>query len=362
MLTLDASHGEGGGQLLRTALALSVARGQPVALHRIRARRPKPGLMPQHLTVVRALASMSDAVVSGDALDSTEIAFAPRALNGGSYRFDVGAIRGSAGSVSLLFQALLLPLFLAREPGRLTLIGGTHVPWSPTVHHLGAVFLPALRSLGLLAEVSLERWGWYPRGGGLVRARVEPGAGWSGLDWQAPPPQPRITGVSAVCRLPLHIAERQRRRALQRLTERGLAADIALVEDAQALGPGTLLFLAVAGEGMRAGFSALGRRGVPAEAIADEAVDPLLGYLDSGATVDDHLADQLLPFLALARTPSVFTCPRRSSHLDTVAWVIEQFLPARIEVADGPPVRVSITPAGLAPAAHRSVPVGSGRR
>jgi len=349
MLTLDASHGEGGGQLLRTALALSVALRQPVALSRIRARRPKPGLQPQHLTVVRALAAVSDAAVSGDALDSTEIIFAPRALRGGSYRFDVGAIRGSAGSVSLLFQALLLPLFLAREPARLTLIGGTHVPWSPTVHHLTAVFLPALRSLGLEAEVSLERWGWYPRGGGEIGARIGPSSGWSGLCWEARAPHPRISGVSAVCRLPVHIAERQRRRALERLARRELAADIALVEDAHAFGPGTLLFLAVAGECARAGFSALGRRGVRAEAIADEAADPLLGYLDSAATVDDHLADQLLPFLALARTSSVFTCPRRSSHLDTVAWVVEQFLPARIEVVDGPPARVRITPAGLAP-------------
>lgn len=349
MLTLDASHGEGGGQLLRTALALSVALGRPVALGRIRARRPRPGLQPQHLTVVRALAAVSDAVVSGDALDSTEIVFAPRALNGGSYRFDVGAVRGSAGSVSLLFQALLLPLLLAREPSRLTLVGGTHVPWSPTVHHLDTVFLPALRCLGLRAEVSLERWGWYPRGGGEIRAGVDPSAGWSGLRWEACAPDPGITGVSAVSRLPLHIAERQRRRALERLAERGLAADIALVEDTHALGPGTLLFLAVAGQGARAGFSALGRRGVPAEAIADEAVDALLGYLDSAASVDDHLADQLLPFLALARTPSTLTCPHRSSHLDTVAWVVEQFLPARIEVTSGPPVRVRVTAAGLAP-------------
>jgi RNA 3'-terminal phosphate cyclase (ATP) len=351
MLTLDASHGEGGGQLLRTALALSVALGRPVALGQVRARRPKPGLQPQHLTVVRALAAVSDALVSGDALDSTELTFAPRALRGGSYRFDVGAVRGSAGSVSLLLQALLLPLFLAREPSRLTLIGGTHVPWSPTVHHLSAVFLPALQSLGLGAGVSLERWGWYPRGGGEIEARIDPSSGWSGLCWEARAPHPRITGVSAVSRLPLHIAERQRRHAIERLARRELAADIALVEDTQALGPGTLLFLAAAGEGTRAGFSALGRRGVRAEAIADEAVDLLLGYLDSAATVDDHLADQLLPFLALARTPSVFTCPSRSSHLDTVAWVIEQFLPARIEVADGPPARVRITPAGLLPRA-----------
>ena len=171
MLILDASQGEGGGQVVRTALALSVALGRPVTLHRIRARRPRPGLQPQHLTVVRALAAIAGADVSGDALESAELTFVPHALQGGRYRFDVGAIRGSAGSVSLLFQALLLPLARAAEPSRLTLIGGTHVPWSPPVHFLTSVFLPALRRIGLEAEVALSRWG---AGIGAAEARSRP--------------------------------------------------------------------------------------------------------------------------------------------------------------------------------------------
>jgi RNA 3'-terminal phosphate cyclase (ATP) len=344
MLTLDGSHGEGGGQILRTALGLSVALRRSVALHRVRVRRPRPGLQPQHLAMVRALAAVSDAVVTGDALQSTEISFAPRGLRGGRYHFDIGAERGSAGSVSLLFQAVLLPLLLAREPSELTIAGGTHVPWSPPVHYVAEVFLPLLGRLGIAAELGLERWGWYPRGGGAVRALVEPGAGWSGLSWPARTGAPRISGLSAVSRLPLHIAERQRARALERLAGRGLAARIDIAEDAGALGPGTLLFLAASGAHASGGFSALGRRGVLAEAVADEAVSALLAYLDSGACVDAHLADQLVPFLALARTPSVYTCPARSSHLDTVAWVVQQFGLARVDIADGPPVRVTITP------------------
>jgi RNA 3'-terminal phosphate cyclase (ATP) len=345
MLTLDGSHGEGGGQLLRTALGLAVALRRPVAIHHIRARRPRPGLQPQHLGVVRALAAVSDAVVAGDALDSTGITFTPGALRGGRHRFDIGAERGSAGSVSLLFQAVLLPLLLAREPSELTIVGGTHVPWSPTVHYLREVFLPLLGRLGIAADLGLERWGWYPRGGGQVRAVVEPGAAWSGLAWPDRGADPRISGLSAVSRLPVRIAERQRTRALERLAERGLAARIDVAEDAGALGPGTLIFLAASGERVSGGFSALGRRGVRAEAVADEAVQALLAYLDSGASVDGHLADQLVPFLALARTPSVYTCPVRSGHLDTVAWVVEQFGLARIAIADGPPARVIIAPA-----------------
>lgn len=351
VLTLDASHGEGGGQVLRTALSLSVALGRPMTLRRIRARRARPGLQPQHLTVVRALAAISDAEVRGDALDSTEVTFIPHGLRGGAHRFDVGAIRGSAGSVSLLFQALLLPLALAAEPSHLVLKGGTHVPWSPPVHYVTAVFLPTLRSIGVKAELILCRWGFYPAGGGEVEASVTPGRSWSGLTWETRSAPPTLAGVSAVSRLPLDIARRQRGRALDRLAEHGLAAEIALVEDNAALSPGTFIALTAMGDPGLAGFSALGRRGVRAEAVADEAVDPLLAYLDSGAAVDGHLADQLIPFLALASEPSAFTCPTLSSHLRTVAWVVEQLLPAQVAFQEGPPARVVIAPAArpLAP-------------
>ncbi|MBI4561029.1 MAG: RNA 3'-phosphate cyclase [Candidatus Rokubacteria bacterium] len=341
LLTLDGSHGEGGGQILRTALALAVARRVPLTLTRIRARRPKPGLQPQHLTVVRALAAISDAEVKGDGLDSTELTFLPRTLRGGSYRFDVGAVKASAGSVSLLFQALLLPLALAPTESRLTRLGGTHVPWSPPVHYLTEVFLPALRQIGVEARLTLKRWGWYPAGGGEVEATIVPARQLSPFRPQASGTLTAIRGLSAVSRLPRSIAERQRERALERLSAAGLAAEIAVQEDATARGPGTLLFLAVPG---RAGFSALGRRGVPAERVADEAVEALLAYRGSGALVDDRLADQLMPFLALAREASLFTSPALSSHLQTAAWVVQQFLPTRIDLDAGPPARVRITP------------------
>jgi RNA 3'-terminal phosphate cyclase (ATP) len=338
---IDASHGEGGGQVLRTALSLAVALGRPVTLRHIRARRLRPGLQPQHLTVVRALAAISDAVVSGDALDSTEVTFVPRTLRGGSYDFDIGAVRSSAGAVSLLFQALLLPLGLAEQPSRLRLRGGTHVPWSPPVPYLAAVFLPALSPIGIRADLALRRWGWYPAGGGEVDAAITPARAWKSIRW-ARAIAPTLEGVSAVSRLPRSIAERQRARALERLQAAGLSATIALEEDRTALGPGTLAMLTATGEAAHAGFSALGRRGVRAETVADEAVDPLLAYLDTGAAVDEHLADQILPFLALADTPSTFTCPRLSSHLRTVAWVVERLRPVRVALVEGRPARVEI--------------------
>jgi RNA 3'-terminal phosphate cyclase (ATP) len=340
-LRLDGAHGEGGGQIVRTALALAVALGRAISITAIRSRRPKPGLQPQHLAAVRALAAIADAEVLGDALDSAALTFAPRALRAGEYRFDIGAERGSAGSVSLLCQALLLPLAVAPAPSRLVLIGGTHVPWSPPVHYLGEVFFPALRRTGIDATLDLRRWGWYPAGGGAIEVTITPARALSGVIAEEADRAPVVTGLSAVSRLPRSIAERQRRRAEERLAAAGIAARIDLVEDRTALGPGTFVFLAVPG---RAGFSALGRRGLPAERVADEAVDGLLAFLASGAAVDDHLADQLVPFLALAASASRLTCPRITGHLRTVAWTVGQFLPVAIDLAEGQPARVSIAP------------------
>jgi RNA 3'-terminal phosphate cyclase (ATP) len=343
VLALDGAHGEGGGQLLRTAVALAVALRRPLALTRVRVRRPKPGLRPQHLTVVRALARIADATVHGDELGSTELSFVPRTVRAGEHVIDIAAITPSAGSVALLFQALLLPLALAGAPSRLVLRGGTHVPWSPVVPYLTEVFLPALASIGLHAAIELRRWGWYPAGGGEIVARIEPWTPGAGFAATPAVEAARLAGLSAVSRLPLTIAERQRARAEERLRAAGLDADIALERDETARGPGTLVFLAARG---RAGFSALGRRGLPAEAVADAAVDALLAWRASGAAIDAHLADQLLPFLALARGPSRYTCPELTSHLRTVAWLVRQFLPVAVTLAEARPPEVRVDPGG----------------
>lgn len=346
-LVVDGAHGEGGGQVLRTALALGVALGRPVRVVRIRAGRPRPGLRPQHLAAVRALATISGADLDGDRVGSSDVTIAPRRLIAGDWRVDVGAEQGSAGAVTLVFHALLLPLLCAPGPSRLTLVGGTHVPWSPPVHHVQEVFLPALAPLGVHAAMTLRRFGWYPAGGGEVEATVEPARRWRGLradggDGGAGTAD-AIRGLSLVSRLPPAIAERQRERVLARLAAAGVSAEVALAADETARGPGTVVWLARRG---RAGFSALGQRGLPAERVADAAADALLAWRASGAALDEHLADQLLPVLALAFEPSSFTCPLISAHLRTVAWVVEQLLPARVVLDPGPPARVHVTPGG----------------
>jgi RNA 3'-terminal phosphate cyclase (ATP) len=338
-LVLDGAHGEGGGQVVRTALSLAAALRRPVTITNVRAGRVRPGLQPQHLTAVRALAAVSDAAVEGAELHSARIRFVPRDVRGGAYRFDVG----TAGAVSLILQALLLPLATAREPSRVALVGGTHVPWSPPFHYVSDVFLPAVAAMGVRAEARLRQWGWYPRGGGEVEIVITPTprVGLRAFVAETPDARGAIRGLSAVAHLPRSIAERQRTRAVARLVAAGVAADIAVEADVPSYGPGTLVFLQGPGH---AGFSALGRRGLPAEAVADVAVDGLLAHLASGAAIDEHLADQLVPFCALVGSESRLTCAVASRHLTTVAWVVEQFLPVRVSVESQMPARVRVAP------------------
>ena len=202
MLHLDGSYGEGGGQILRTALSLSAWLGQPVRIDHLRAGRPKPGLRPQHLTAVRALAQITRAEVTGVELNSQELTFRPRAPQAGHYLFDVAERAGSAGSVTLIAQALLPPLLRAAGSSTLTLRGGTQVPWSPPAHYLFQVFLPALAQLGAEVKMTLERWGWYPRGGGEARWEIKPVRTLTGVDWRTPPEASAFRALSATSRLP----------------------------------------------------------------------------------------------------------------------------------------------------------------
>ncbi len=324
MLSLDGSYGEGGGQILRTALALAALTGTPVRIESIRAGRAKPGLRPQHLTAVKALARVSQAEVAGAHLGSQTLTFTPGPLQGGRFRFDVAETTGSAGSVSLIAQALLPPLLNAKSPATVILQGGTHVPWSPPAHYLSHVFLPALGAMGAAVEMSLEHWGWYPKGGGELRLTIQPVGQFTGFEWRTPAAPGRFQAVSAAAHLPEHVARRQAARVAARLGD-GLPVEIIT---ASGRNPGSLVFI----WGPLAGFSSLGARGKPAEQVADEAVDAYLAFRASKAAMDRHLADQMLIYLALARGTSRFTTEAITSHLLTNVWVIEQFLGPRFEV------------------------------
>jgi RNA 3'-terminal phosphate cyclase (ATP) len=324
MLQLDASYGEGGGQILRTALSLSTVTGVPVRIERIRAGRPKPGLRPQHLTAVQALARVCQAEAAEVHLGSQALTFKPRVLKAGHYLFDVAAKTGSAGAVSLIGQALLPPLLMTGAPTTVILKGGTHVPWSPPVHYLSHVFLPALAGLGAQVEIILKRWGWYPKGGGEVLLKIAPGLAFTGVEWRTPAAPITFRALSASSKVPEHVARRQAARLTARLKK---TVPVEIIP-ASGQDPGSFVFL----WGPRAGFSALGARGKPAEQVADEVADSYQDFRKSGAAMDRHLADQILLYLALARGPSTFTTEIVTSHLLTNVWVIEQFLGPKFEV------------------------------
>jgi|UniRef100_A0A7C5EMH2 RNA 3'-terminal phosphate cyclase (ATP) len=318
MLCLDGSYGEGGGQIVRTSLSLAALLGEAVRITNIRAGREKPGLRAQHLTAVRAVAQVTGGELEGATLGSRDLTFRPRAPRGGNYVFDVGEVIGSAGSVTLVLQTLLPPLLAAREPTTMTLRGGTHVPWSPPVHYIMQVFLPALAELGGRVTLSLNRWGWYPRGGGEIKVTVAPASGFSGQQWLTPPEPAGFRGLSAGCRVPEHVIHRQARRLKERLGK-----DFPITEvTAEGLDPGSFVFI----YGPRAGFHALGARGKPAEQVADEAAAAFDRFKARQAALDRHLADQVVLYLALARGPSAFTTEEVTRHLLTNIWVIEQFL------------------------------------
>ena len=327
MLEIDGSMGEGGGQVLRTSLTLSVLTGKAIRVIRMRAKRSKPGLREQHRIAVQAAASVSGARVEGARLGSKRLTFHPEGLRSGDYRFRME----TAGSCSLVLQTIFLPLSVIAEPSRVEIQGGTHVPWSPCFHFLQMHWLPLMQRCGYRGDLELDQAGFYPRGGGCMRARIQAGVPGPGMNLTSSGPLLRVRGVSAVSNLPLTIAQRQRDQALRRLEHLDCPLEIH-VQQAPAMGKGTFLLLQAECEKSQGCFTALGELGKPAERVADEAVEQMLAFLSSGAGTDKYLADQLLLPLALAREPSSFTTSCVTQHLLTNAAVIEAFGVASITV------------------------------
>jgi RNA 3'-terminal phosphate cyclase (ATP) len=341
-LVIDGARGEGGGQILRTALSLSAITGRAVRLENIRANRPKPGLAAQHLTAVRAVAAVCGARLAGDELGSVALDFAPGGpVRSGVYHFDVAAARagGSAGSTTLVLQSLLPPLALCTGGSRVSIRGGTHMAWSPPFDYLRDVWLPALANLGIKAAAELRAWGWFPVGRGEIRAEIS-GLGSDGRAGLRPVslldrgPLRRVFGRAVAANLPEHIARRMAERAGGLLSDHGIEGRVG-AENVRAACAGAGIFLTAAYENLRCGFSALGRRGKPAEQVAEEAVDQLLVQHASGAALDLHLADQILLPLAFAAGPSRFSTERITGHLETNARVVERFGVARVDIEKG---------------------------
>lgn len=354
MIQIDGAYGEGGGQVLRTSLSLAIITGQPVHIDRIRAGRQKPGLAAQHLTAVRAAAAICQGSVRGDALGSMTLEFIPGgSAQAGQYTFDVTEARegGSSGAVTLVLQTILLPLALANGDSEVTLRGGTHVTFSPSLTYIEQVYLPMLSRMEVQAEVRLRAWGWYPQGGGEVQLRVSGGSTLGGLNLSERGDLRQVRGLAVVTELPSHIPQRMASRAENLLHQAHLKAAVQPLRS-RGVAPGAGIFLTAEYENSWAGFSALGRVGLPAEKVAQIACEELLEFHKTGAPVDVHLADQLLLPAALASKSSQYRVAQISTHLTTNAWVIEQFGLARVTV-DTDDKMVAIAPItaswGIAP-------------
>ena len=343
VIRIDGTFGEGGGQILRTSLALACVLGKSIEITNIRKTRKKPGLQPQHLTAVTAAAAISRAHVEGAELSSTSISFLPRTIRGGDYLFDVSEKKGSAGSTSLVLQTIMLPLCFADQPSKVTVLGGTHVPWSPTFHYLKYVFLALLSRANATIDIDIAKWGWYPGGGGSVMARIKPQAGLHPIRIVRRGTLQRVTGLSAIANLPRDIAVRQRNSAVNALLSAGIESDMEIV-DATSPGKGSLVFLRAEFDNIVEGFDALGALGKRAEEVADEACQSFLTYASSTGALDSHLADQIIPYLALARGDSEFTTSAITQHLLTNIWVVRQFLDVDIQVTgkEGDPGQIKI--------------------
>jgi RNA 3'-terminal phosphate cyclase (ATP) len=339
MLTIDGSHGEGGGQILRTALALSTITGRPMRIEHIRAGRKNPGLRPQHLTAVRAAAAICGAQLEEDELGSQTLTFVPGdPPRPGEYVFDVAEASqgGSAGSVGLVLQTVLLPLALAQGQSHLTIRGGTHVPWAPPASYLVHVFLPTVARMGVHAQIELVRWGFYPAGGGEIQVQIEGKTTPNSVQLTEQGKLRRVWGTAAVMNLPAHIPQRMANRAHNVLAEAGIQAQVE-PRRLRGAGPGAGIFLfaeyeAADQKSTYAGFTAYGRQGLPAEHVAEAVCESLLTHHRSGSPVDLHLADQLALPMALAQGESKVTTAQVSHHLLTNAWVIGQFLPQALDI------------------------------
>lgn len=319
LIEIDGSYGEGGGQIVRTAVALSAVTGRPVRIEKIRQGRSNPGLAPQHAQAISALAKLCSARMTGVVPGSSEISFDPGEIHGGHYRIDIG----TAGSITLLMQCLLPAALRADGPVSLEIHGGTDVQWSPTIDYFKNVFLSALACFNAEVSLDIRRRGYYPRGQGSVLLKVEPGELKPALLTASV--SHSVEGISHCSNIPEHVAMRQAESAIEVLKDAGIDARIS--QEVLALpstGSGITLW-----SGFKGG-SSLGKRGLPAEKVGRKAAEEMISEMTSSAVVDVYLADQLIPYIALAG--GSYTTREISMHAKTNIWTAGHFLEREISV------------------------------
>jgi RNA 3'-phosphate cyclase len=328
MIKIDGSYGEGGGQILRIAVALSAVTGNPVNIYNIRKGRPKPGLARQHISAVRSVAELCNATVKGLAKGSTELEFYPSEIVGNDFQIDIG----TAGAITLVLQAFLLPALIANRKSVITISGGTDVPFAPPIDYFKFVFL---HHLGKLTNASINiqiiSRGYYPKGGGRVRVEVNPGKRFNSMVIEERGELKEIHGIVNATNLPYHILKRMKHTVLKKF----VGYPIQIEEDFRTTGTtGTGIVLWARTENTMLGASALGKLGVSAETVGISASNVLLDDIKSNATVDLNASDQLIPYLMLADGKSIFKVRTITKHTETIIWLTRKFVDRTVKIDD----------------------------
>ncbi|MBU0497469.1 MAG: RNA 3'-terminal phosphate cyclase [Candidatus Thermoplasmatota archaeon] len=326
MHLIDGSYGEGGGQILRYATALSTCTQKPIHLTNIRAKRSIPGLRPQHFAAISILQSLCNADTTGLAVGSEEITYVPKKIDGTSTKYDIG----TAGSLTLVYQAILLALYNLQNPIQIELTGGTDVRWSPSWDYFEKVFLTTLKKLGITTKTKILQRGYYPQGGGVTQLSIMPPTHLHPIEWASEPRYPTIEGTIHIANLPDQIATRIQHAVIKYAVKHDLNASVQ-TNRSTALSPGVCISLwAISNTGIL-GVSHLGEKGISAETVGTGAITKLHRMISHGATVDNQLFDQILPYMALQEKPSRCRVENINEHAKTTIWLLQQFFDIKIE-------------------------------
>jgi len=333
MIEIDGSYGEGGGQILRTSIALSAVTGKPCKITNVRANRRIPGLKAQHSTALDAVAKLCDADLKGNELGSTEIEFVPKKIKGGSLSLNVG----TAGSTALVLQALMIPAIHSEKPLDIKIKGGTLNKWAPSIHYFQDVTSALLKKIGYNAELILHEHGFYPKGGGLVEAKIEPGI-IHAMNWAK---SGKVLEVSGLCLASEDLQEAKVAERMQRVARSGIFREFQLspkikTEYVQSESTGCGIDLIAVYENSIVGSNAIGEPGKRAEKVAKEALEELIKIHNSDACLDRHMSDQIIPYMALGvindNKDSTVKVAEITDHARTNIWVVEKFLPVKFEI------------------------------
>ena len=327
VLLIDGSYGEGGGQIVRTAVALSVLTKQPITITNIRANRPIPGLRPQHYTALSCIQRICDAEVEGVSVHSTSLKFTPHDIKPGTYTFDIG----TAGSMTLVFQACLLSAFHASTPLTIKLRGGSDVRWAPSWDYFASVFLPLISTIGIKTETLLIKRGYYPTGGGEAILTIYPVEKLISFHGEEPQNFTDIHGIIHRANLPDHISMRMKHAAIKIAMKHNLRSTLQ-IDAASSSSSGTGITLWSASGPTILGSSVLGEKTISAEEIGETAANQLIQEITSGATIDRYAIDQILPYFVLAPKGSACLTREISNHTKTNMWLIKQFFNVDFEV------------------------------